>query len=167
MLTSNSDLYLTIKSIPWFHDLPANICNQLIEIASYCDFPKGSYIFEEGNRSDIIYVVLEGQVALEAFIPTRGNKVVYYANPLDVIGWSSLTPVVRQRANSARAVNNCHLLAISAVRLIELCDSNPEFGYIVMKKLSNIIASTFLNTRLHLFEVILNQPSKRIPASNE
>ncbi len=163
----NNELLLTIKSIPWFHDLPVEKINRLSEVAFYCDVPMNKYIFEEGARSSELYIILEGQILLENYVPTKGKKALYYANPLDIIGWSSMTPVVRQRANSAKAITNCHLLVFNANDLLALCDKDPELGYVVMKKLTNVIASRFLNLKLQLFDIIVNQSNKRLPVTQE
>jgi CRP/FNR family transcriptional regulator, cyclic AMP receptor protein len=63
-----------------------------------------------GPRRFPVYVLLEGQVVLEIEVPTRGQVQIYTAEVLDIIGWSSMTPIVRQRTASARATQPCLLI---------------------------------------------------------
>jgi len=71
-----------------------------------------------------------------------------------VIGWSSLTPVVRQKTGSAIAVTPTRLLAFHASSLMDLCEMDCELGFVIMRRLANIIASRLLNHRLHLLELL-------------
>jgi len=158
---------LTLKSIPWFHDLPQEKIDALANIARFCDVSAGTLIFKEGSRPDILYILLEGQLILESFVPTRGTVFMNKADPLDIIGWSCVTPVVRARTSSARALSACHLICFDSATLLTLCDSDPELGYIIMHRLTNVIASHYLNIRLQLFDIIVHQPGKTIPTTQE
>jgi CRP/FNR family transcriptional regulator, cyclic AMP receptor protein len=98
-------------------------------------------------------VVLEGQMAVEIHVPTRGCVRIFTAEPLDIIGWSSMTPVVRQRTASARALQPTRLVSLHAESLHELCDEDPHLGYMIMKRVANVAASRLLTTRLQLLEM--------------
>ena len=162
-----SDMNLTLKSIPWFHDLPQDKIDALANIARFCDVPAGTMLFKEGSRPDTLYILLEGQLILESFVPTRGTVFMNKADPLDISGWSCITPVVRARTCGAKALSACHLICFDTGSLLTLCDSDPELGYIIMHRLTNVIASHYLNTRLQLFDIIVHQPSKTIPNTQE
>ena len=78
---------------------------------------------------------------------------IYTAEPMDIVGWSSITPVVRQRTAAARAVLPSRLVRMLAVELYKLCDEDHDLGYVVMRRLSNVIASRLLTTRLQLLDM--------------
>ena len=61
-------------------------------------------LFREGDKEDCLYIVIEGRVALDIFIPHRGKVRIYTVEPWDVFGWSSVTPIVHQRTAGATAV---------------------------------------------------------------
>lgn len=166
-MSITSDMNLTLKSIPWFHDLPQEKIDALAQIARFCDVSSGTSLFKEGTRPDTLYILLEGQLILESFVPTRGSVFMNKAEPLDIIGWSCVTPVVRERTCSAKALSACHLICFDTSLLITLCDSDPELGYVIMRRLTNVIASHHLNTRLQLFDIIVRQPGKMIPSTQE
>lgn len=143
-----------IQSIPWFNELNSVQIDRLAKIAHLYQAQAGEELFHEGDRVDQLYVILSGQVLLENYIPTVGNHVMSMAEPLDVIGWSCLTPVVRQRMATARVKSPALLITIKGESLIGLCEEDTGLGYIIMRRIANIIASQYLNARLHLFEII-------------
>lgn len=167
MMSNPSDLNLTLKSIPWFHDLPEEKINALAGTARFCDIAAGAWLFKEGTRTDTLYILLDGQLVLESFVPSRGSVCMVQAEPLDIIGWSCVTPVVREQTCGAKAISNCHLVCFDAAKLLTACDADPELGYLVMRRLCNVIASHYLTIRLQLFDIIVHQPSKTIPNTQE
>lgn len=153
-MLSQVDINATIKSIPWFLDLSNESLQLLSGIAEVHSFNTGDVIFSEGEKHPYLYVILEGKVRLESFVPGRGSLPYLTAESLDVIGWSSLTPVVRQKTGSAIAVTPTRLLAFHASSLMDLCEKDCELGFVIMRRLANIIASRLLNHRLHLLELL-------------
>lgn len=153
-MLNQTDITTTLKTIPWFLDLSPESLQLLTGIAEVHSFNTGEVIFSEGEKHPYLYVILEGKVKLESFVPGRGSLPHLTAESLDVIGWSSLTPVVRQKTASAIAVEPTRLLAFHASTLMDLCEKDCDLGFIIMKRLANIIASRLLNHRLHLLELL-------------
>lgn len=153
-MLSQVDITATMKSIPWFLDLSNESLQRLTGIANVRFFDDGEKIFSEGEKNPYLYVILEGKVRLESFVPGRGSLPYLTAESLDVIGWSSLTPVVRQKTGTAIAVEPTRLLAFHSDTLMDLCERDCDLGFVIMRRLANIIASRLLNHRLHLLELI-------------
>ncbi len=153
-----ADLLAALQTIPWFVDLHPKQLERLAGIASYCDVHTNEVIFSEGERIDFLYLILEGQIAIENFVPTRGWTRLFTAEPLDIIGWSSMTPVIRQRTATARALGNGRLIAFNADALRKACEEDHSLGYVILKRISNVVASRLLTTRLQLLELFTNQP---------
>jgi CRP/FNR family cyclic AMP-dependent transcriptional regulator len=143
-----------IQNIPWFNELTPIQVEQLAAISKVRQFQPGEELFHEGDRADFMYVVLSGQILAENYIPSLGNHSVTHADPLDVLGWSCLTPMVRQRIATARACEPSRLLVIEGDSLARLCDSDHDLGYLIMRRVANIVASQFLATRLYLYDII-------------
>ncbi len=116
----------------------------------------GQVIFHEGDKEDYLYVVIEGRVAIEISIPGRGRMRILTADAMDEVGWSSVTPVVRQRTAGARAVLPSRLVAFDAFELRKLCDEDHDFGYFVMRRLANVVAGRLMTTRLQLLDMFAN-----------
>jgi CRP/FNR family cyclic AMP-dependent transcriptional regulator len=159
------DITQILQSIPWFLELKAYQLERLSKLTGFRQAVSGCELFHEGEREDFLYILLEGQVAIEVHVPTRGNVCVFTAEPLDIIGWSALTPVVRQRTASAKALLPSRLLTFESESLRRLCDEDHDIGYIIMRRVSNVVASRLLTTRLKLFDIIVDK--SRFPTQLE
>jgi CRP-like cAMP-binding protein len=148
-----ADLLASLRSIPWFVELTSPQLKKLAGIASLCQVKANEYLFLEGGKEDYLYVVLEGQMAVEIHVPTRGCVRIFTAEPLDIVGWSSMTPVVRQRTASARALLPTRLVSLHSESLHKLSDEDHDLGYMIMKRVANVAASRLLTTRLQLLEM--------------
>ena len=142
-----------MQAIPWFHDLEPAMFDKLAQIASIVELEQGEQLFAEGGKEDFVYIVLNGRIGLEIFVPARGRISIETAEPLDLVGWSSVTPVVRQHTAGAKAVLDTRLLSLDAEQLRALCEADHDLGYLVMRRISNIIASRLMVTRLQLLDI--------------
>jgi CRP/FNR family transcriptional regulator, cyclic AMP receptor protein len=145
----------TLHRIPWFTDLDQSQLDCLASISTLYELDEGDVLFKEGDREDYLYILLEGQVVLEVEVPTRGIVPVYTAEMLDIIGWSSMTPIVRQRTASVRATKSCLLLGLNSKLLQQMCEEDHDLGYIIMKRLANVVANRLLTTRLCLIDMLV------------
>jgi CRP-like cAMP-binding protein len=143
----------TMQAIPWFRDLEPAMFEKLAQIAGVVELAKGESLFNEGDKEDFVYIVINGRIGLEIFVPARGRIRIETAEPMDLVGWSSVTPVVRQRTAGAKAVIDSRLLSLDADKLRVLCDEDHDLGYHVMRRIANIIASRLMVTRLQLLDI--------------
>ncbi|HZW04666.1 MAG TPA: Crp/Fnr family transcriptional regulator [Anaerolineaceae bacterium] len=149
------DYLKVFQSIPWFLELKPESLERLASIAQICQLAPGEVLFQEGDRSNYLYLLLDGEVNLTSHVPTHGSLQIYTAQPLDVIGWSSLTPIVRQRTANAQAVSATRLLTFDGESLRKLCEQDHDLGFIIMRRLANVVASRLLITRLQLLDLIV------------
>lgn len=156
-MLNQAEITTAIKSIPWFLDLSPDSLQRLSSIADIRSFDAGEVIFYEGDQHPYLYIVLEGKVRLESFVSGRGSLPMLTVESLDVISWSSLTPVVRQKTSTARVISPTKLLTFHADALMECCEVDCELGFVIMRRLANIVASRLLTNRLHLLEIIVCQ----------
>jgi CRP/FNR family transcriptional regulator, cyclic AMP receptor protein len=142
-----------MQEIQWFSDLKPEHFEKMVQIASLHNLPADSEIFREGDRQDKLYIVVEGRVALEIFIPHQGRLRILTAEAMDVIGWSAATPGMRTRTASAKTVIPSTLIGIDSEAMRQLSKEDHEFGYLVMRRMANIIASRLMVTRLQLLDM--------------
>ncbi len=148
-----------LRTIPWFGELKPEHFEKLAQIASTHNLPENSEIFQEGDRQDKLYIVVEGRVALEIFVPHQGRLRILTAEKMDVIGWSAVTPGSRTRTASAKTVIPSSLIGIDSEAMRQLCKEDHEFGYVIMRRIANIVASRLMVTRLQLLDMFAS-PSK-------
>jgi CRP/FNR family transcriptional regulator, cyclic AMP receptor protein len=153
-----ADLIESIQSVPWFLELKPENLGKLIKIASMVTLDAGETLFVEGDRADHLYIILEGQVELISQVPGHGAVRFFSAESLDVIGWSCLTQFIRQRSATAHAVTSIRMVRLEGAALAQLCDQDHDIGFVIMRRLSNVIASHLLTTRLQLYDIIVHSP---------
>lgn len=155
-MAADPEVIEALKKIPWFAELKPEHFNRMVEAATMRHVRAGEELFKEGDKEDCFYVVIEGRVALSIFVPHRGKVRIDTAEPMDLIGWSVATPVVRQRTASATVVQPGRLVAFDAEKVRQMCEEDHDFGYLFMRRVANIIAGRLLATRLQLLDMFEN-----------
>ena len=153
-MKSHASLEQTLRRIPWFLDFSQEQIERLAQIATWQEVNSGEYVFKDSERCDFLILIVEGQVELEIEIPNHGQVPFFTAEALDIIGWSSLTPIVRQRTASARATQPSLLISIQSKLLEQLCEDDHDLGFIIMRRVANLVANRLLTTRVFLMEMI-------------
>jgi len=156
------DVSKELQKIPWFHELNKEHIQKIAEITDVSYVKTGEVLFREGDKQECIYVVIEGRIALDMFIPHRGKIRFYTAEPGEVFGWSSVTPTIRQRTAGATAVVDGLIVCINAEKLRQVCDEDHDLGYLVMRRLANVVAGRLLVTRLQLLDMFANPETKNV-----
>ena len=156
------DVSKELQKIPWFHELNKEHIQKIAEITDVYHVKTGEVLFREGDKQERIYVVIEGRIALDMFIPHRGKIRFYTAEPGEVFGWSSVTPTIRQRTAGATAVVDGLIVCINAEKLRQVCDEDHDLGYLVMRRLANVVAGRLLVTRLQLLDMFANPETKNV-----
>jgi len=156
-MLNQAEITTIIKSIPWFLELSSESIRRISSVADVVSFETEDVIFSEGEKHPYLYVVLEGKVCIESYVPGYGSLPIFTAESLDVIGWSSMTPIVRQKTGTARVLEPTRLLVFKGKALMELCEGDRDLGFIIMCRLANIVASRLLTHRLHLLKIITDQ----------
>ena len=142
-----------LKSNPWFDGLSDDHFKSLVSIAKEVRWPAGTVIFREGEIATYLYLIIKGHVALEMNVPSRGKKTILTVGRDDVFGWSSVVPVVGIKTTSARSIQDTHAIGFDAHALRKLCELNHELGYLVYRRLTNVIAARLSATRLQLLDM--------------
>jgi CRP-like cAMP-binding protein len=144
----------TLHRIPWFLELSPNQIIALAGIAIIRQLDNNLVLFNEGDGEDCLYILLEGQMEAVVHLPGHGPTHLYNAEPLDIIGWSVLTPVVRQRTVTMRALTDCRILCFDGLILRQMCEVDHHLGFVIMRRIANVVASRLLVTRLQLYEIL-------------
>jgi CRP/FNR family transcriptional regulator, cyclic AMP receptor protein len=115
---------------------------RLASMASEARFDAGELIFQEGDHSSFVYLIVTGNVALEVAAAGRPVRVAtLYAG--DVLGWSSITEDDSKQFQ-ARALEPVRAIAFDGARLRHACEQDYAFGFAFMRAMA-----TVLSTRLH------------------
>ncbi len=160
-MNQTDEVALELQQIPWFQSLDPGDVRKFAEISNLRSFKAGEVFFREGDTQDFFYIVLSGRVALDMFVPHHGKVRFYTCEQWDSFGWSSVTPVVHTRTAGAVGVVDGTVIATDTVKLQALCDQDHDIGYLFMRRMTNVIASRLLNTRLQLLDMFAEPPETK------
>jgi CRP-like cAMP-binding protein len=125
---------------------------RLAAVARLEEYPPGALLFREGQRLSHIFLVAEGNVALEICLPGQGCKRIQTVGPGELLGWSPILDQSPMTA-TARALGAARLIALDAPQVLAQCSHNLAFGYALMRRTALALASRLNGTRLQLLDV--------------
>ena len=90
-------------------------------------FRAGQTIFDIGERAEMMYIVVEGEVEIQF-----GGRVLQTVGEKDIFGEMAL---IEDSPRSAKAVakTECRLAGINRERFLVLVEKNPDFALEVMQ----------------------------------
>lgn len=124
---------------------------RLASMAKEVHFAPNEVIFREGDDYSVLYLLVEGMVALELEVPDHVLRVqTLYGG--DVFDWSA---VLRHTAKhfQARALDGVTALAIEGEDLLASFQSAPEFGIAFMLRLLAVVSERLRATRVQLLDM--------------
>jgi len=124
---------------------------RLAPLGTEMRFQPDEVIFHEGDNSHFFYLIVAGRVALEAMAAGRPVRV-QTLNEGEEMGWSSLFSEGRTHFQ-ARAVSLVRVIAFDGSQLRDMCENDPAFGYLVMKRLLSIVTERLDGTRMQLLDM--------------
>lgn len=114
-------------------------------------FAPGDVVFEEGDPSGDLYVMLDGRVNLSVRVPGQPDKSVLSLRGGELLGWSAL--LGRARAATAVSVTETRLLRLPRSELLELCESDHHVGYAIMRQVVEEMGDRLQHTRIQMLDV--------------
>ena len=151
------ELDAIVLDAPVFAGLDEGHAAQLAGCAQTTGWQAGEMLFREGDPADAFYVVRRGRVALELFVPNRGALTVETIEPGEVVGWSWLFPPFRWHFDG-RAVESVRAIAVDGACLRGKCEDDPDLGYDLMRRFSQVMLDRLQAARLRLADVYGNPP---------
>jgi CRP-like cAMP-binding protein len=147
-----SEIERVLAEHPFFEGFEARHIQRIAGRASPVRFAAGTMIFRHAEPATTFYVVTRGKATLEAYTPERGAMVILTIGGGGVLGWGSLLEPYRWHFDS-RAVELTRAIAIDGQELRAACAEDSQFGYMVMKQLTNIIEQRLQATVLQLLDL--------------
>jgi CRP/FNR family cyclic AMP-dependent transcriptional regulator len=133
---------------------------QLSAAARTVRFAAGERVFSEGELAEGCWLIHDGRIALDLFIPDRGLVVVQTLGAGDVLGWSWLVPPYRWHFG-ASAAEPTTATVLDTKRLRALADADPAFGYALCLSMFTVIQQRLQATRARLLDLYRNPHDQR------
>ncbi len=136
----------------FFSGMAAEHLATLAGCATEAGYKTGDYIFKEGQPSSHFRLILEGEVALEIFVPGSGPDIIHTLKAGSVLGWSWLIPPYKKQYD-ARAVRPVRALVFDGKKLRDICEKDPRFGYELLRRFAKTMSDRLWAERMRLMDV--------------
>lgn len=145
-----SDLESAVANHPFLSDLSPAHLRVLTEQAMRARFAPDDMIFDAGDPANRFYAIEHGQIAIESDSST-GPVLIETVGEGDVLGWSWLYPPYYWHY-SARALDQTLAIFFYGTRLREICETDRELGYELIKRTTRVVIHRLQATRRRLLE---------------
>ncbi|MBI1842577.1 MAG: cyclic nucleotide-binding domain-containing protein [Verrucomicrobia bacterium] len=119
--------------------------------ASLVDLRAGDLVFKQGDPAHKFYLILWGAVSL-THAGLKGNVPIQCVGAGEVLGWSWLFPPNAWHFN-AMVTEPTRAIEIDGKALSALCAQQHEFGYELMRRISQVVIERLQKTRQKLFKL--------------
>lgn len=137
---------------PFFDGLDRRYIELAVGCAANVRFNAGEVIFHEGEEANNFYLIREGKIALEVFIPGHGSLTVQTLHDGEILGWSWLIPPYHWRFD-ARAAEMTRAIAFDGKCLRDKCELDHDMGYELLKRIASILGERLDSTRFQLRDI--------------
>jgi CRP-like cAMP-binding protein len=148
-----------LAGFKFFSEVVPETLEMIVQKGEVLEFGPGDVIFHFDEPAEHIYGLLEGEVDLSIVFVDKVLKteieyeeairarmvdeeksiVIDTVFPNQIFGWASLVGPAR-RTVTARCKETCKVIAIAAADLNAMFAKDHSLGYVIMKKLADIIA---------------------------
>ena len=136
----------------FFSGLAEHILDLIADCSHEVRFGPDQTILTTNESANHFYVILEGRVALEIDVPTRGPIIVETLGPGEILGVSWMLPPHRWTFD-ARAIDETTAIEVDAACLRGKCDEDPAVGYELYKRFAGLVRNRLQATRLQLLDI--------------
>jgi CRP/FNR family cyclic AMP-dependent transcriptional regulator len=134
-----SEIFEALESSEFFRGLDRK---EIEKIAGLCrdeTFQPGQVIFHQGDTGDRVYIIAEGQVALERTVDLgtrKGNVVIGIIGKGRAFGcWSTLLGISHSFLSSASCQKPTKAVLFNGTEIRALMLSNPALGCSILERL--------------------------------
>ncbi|MBN1285668.1 MAG: Crp/Fnr family transcriptional regulator [Anaerolineae bacterium] len=141
-----------LRRYPFFAGLSEEQLKSIAMIAEEEDYETDDFIFEQGEESDALFVITEGEVAILINVDDEGEEQEELtALPAgSMLAWSALVPPYTLTASGVANTTPTKVLAIDAEELRELFDEDCGLGYLILQQVVKVMRERMSQTRTQL-----------------
>jgi CRP-like cAMP-binding protein len=140
-----------IRNHPFWKGLNPRYFHILRECATYVRWGIDQNIFTAGLDAKHFYLIHQGRVALQTFIPGKGTITFQTVGPGEALGWSWLFPPYCWHF-SARSIDITEAVCFGVRGLLDYAQENHDFGYELAMRVGQILLQRLQATRLQLID---------------
>ncbi len=138
-----------------FKGVSKEVLDEITGITETIKVEKDSFVFREGDTADKLHLLLTGSIALRVKLTSRPDSVTvsFLNSQHQALGWSGVVAPNHYTA-SAYCEEDTELVVIPSKKFMDILDRNPEAGYKIMLRITQIISDRLRNSRQALLKTI-------------
>lgn len=141
-----------IAEHPFFAGLKPEQIKTIAKNSISVTFNPGEFLMREDEPGNCFYLINQGRVALEVFTPERGPIILQTIGENEILGLFWLIPPYQCRFD-VKAMELTRAICIDGQGLRDFCNSNPEAGFEILKRTTQILANSLEATRVQLLDI--------------
>jgi CRP/FNR family cyclic AMP-dependent transcriptional regulator len=141
-----------LQTHPFLDGLTTEQIGRLAAWARRSQFRTGVRVFEEGGKADRFWLIRDGHIQLDTYLPGRGSVVIESLRAGTVLGWSWLfDPYVWHFG--ATAAEPTLTVEFDARGVRRLCEEDPVLGYALVQRFTRVVVDRLQSTRIRLLDL--------------
>ena len=136
---SSNSIQKSLAEAQAFSGLDDEYAERLAEHGTEVSIEDGEVLFRSGEAAKHFYVLVEGEICIEIPAVSGPTLEVQRLKPVRVLGWSWLLPPFKWSFN-ARVSQSGKVIRFDGEAVLSECESDPAFGYEVIKRFSGLMA---------------------------
>ena len=144
-----------ISQFSLFKGLSDSLLKEIAAIGKEISTKKGEYVFREGEKADQLHFLVSGSIALRVKLTSKPEHVTvsFVGKPYESFGWSGVVPPYHY-TSSAICEEDSQILVVPGEKFMQILENHPEAGFIVMRRIAEIIADRLRNSRQALLKTL-------------
>jgi len=144
-----------INKFDLFKDVSEETLNKIEKIGTELNFEKGGIVFKEGEEASGLHFLISGSIRLLVNLTSRPESITVSVvkNTYESFGWSGVVAPFHYTA-TAECIEDAKVMSFPGDKLMEILKQDPKSGFIVMQRITEIIASRLRNSRQALLKTI-------------
>lgn len=144
-----------ISQFSLFRGLSDSLLKEIAAIGKEISAKKGEYVFREGEKADQLHFLVSGSIALRVKLTSKPEHVTvsFVGKPYESFGWSGVVPPYHY-TSSAICEEDSQILVVPGEKFMQILEKHPEAGFIVMRRIAEIIADRLRNSRQALLKTL-------------
>lgn len=140
-----------LAGVAFFAGLDQDCLRFLASCAQRIELDKNIVLFRYGEPAEHFYLICRGRVTVEVPAISGPSLELQNLGPGEILGWSWLIPPYRW-SFQARTVEPAELIEFDGAAVRARCESDPRFGYALLKRFSALMSERLNLAREKMIE---------------
>lgn len=127
---------------------------KISKITDKQSFKALAHVYEHGSRAKYLFVVTKGLVSLRELQPGDQVGIAFEMREKGEMFGAACFMKPQQYTLTAVCLEDSELIAVDADKLADLCDADPQMGFILMKKIAQIYFERYKVAKRQLREMV-------------